>query len=275
MFTQAKNNRKKKAAIFINSKIEEYTVDDELTNEYTVVAILKNLVIISMYFNWKEDSGQDRNVEDDLNEFSDILIKYNKLPVLILTDSNSHNTYWGSRESNARGLKLNELIIEHNLELLNKTEYGPTFTKMVVEQNQESPSLRSSHIDLSLINCNFNQTSFEWKLLSFLSTEHKTIEIRIKSELFNKTYLKRTSINYNKTNWSEYLKTYNQHKPQINKINFNKTNFENLFYQFVKALKIASKCLIINKQKIFIDNPWYNGGLDLIKKKISKLRRIQ
>ena len=58
------------------------------------------------------------------------LLAYAKLhnrPVIICMDSNAHSTFWGSPESDQRGLELEDLLFENDLTLLNGNNTIPTF----------------------------------------------------------------------------------------------------------------------------------------------------
>ena len=62
------------------------------------------------------------------------------LDAILGIDSNAHSPLWGSNESNARGEKLEELIMEYQFSLLNRGN-SPTFVT----------SKASSIIDITLV----------------------------------------------------------------------------------------------------------------------------
>jgi len=63
------------------------------------------------------------------------------IPLVVGMDSNAHSTLWGSEEANARGTALEDIILLHNLSLLNVGN-KPTFVK----------SNCQTHIDITLAN---------------------------------------------------------------------------------------------------------------------------
>lgn len=139
----------------LNNKLKNYMVDYSLMNENISIVILNDVVFVSMYFNLKNEDNTNRDVQIDLNQLTKILIKYENKPILILTDTNCRNEFWGDLKNNKRGKKLLNFIIANNLDILNRRENGPTFKKLVTEKNGRS-NLRSSYIDLSIHNDKFN-----------------------------------------------------------------------------------------------------------------------
>lgn len=77
-----------------------------------------------------------------------------------------------------------QLLLDNDLELLNDINAGPTFKKYVQEQNSNKISLRSSFIDLSIINNKLNSDNINWMLLdNILDTEHLVIKIDLRFKL--------------------------------------------------------------------------------------------
>ncbi|GBM29936.1 RNA-directed DNA polymerase from mobile element jockey, partial [Araneus ventricosus] len=75
---------------------------------------MKSLVTVcSLYL-----PPNDRVSQTDLNN----LISQLPSPFIILGDLNGHSPFWGSTDSNARGLQIEHLLADHNLCLLNSDE---------------------------------------------------------------------------------------------------------------------------------------------------------
>jgi len=67
---------KPKAAIAVRNNQTDYAPDFLRSNENVMVVGFNHLIIVSMYFNLKETSGADRDIEHDLNELKKIIDFY-------------------------------------------------------------------------------------------------------------------------------------------------------------------------------------------------------
>ena len=91
--------------------------------------------------------------------------KSNNFDILIGADSNSHSVLTGSHETNARGKLLEEFILKHNLDILNRGSQA-TFSSHV----------GSSCIDVTLASPNLAAKIRNWRLSRDDSySDHKTI----------------------------------------------------------------------------------------------------
>ncbi|GBM17929.1 hypothetical protein AVEN_111082-1 [Araneus ventricosus] len=125
------------------------------------------IIVCSLYL-----PPSERVSQTDLNN----LIHQLPSPFIILGDLNGHSSFWGSSDSNSRGLQIEQFIADHNLCLLNSDEkthfHLPTRTFYSVNLSISSPPLlpflsltvdndlyNSDHFPLILTDSRHNPTS--------------------------------------------------------------------------------------------------------------------
>ena len=122
----------------------------------------KRLYITSVYMPHKEHV-KDSMLTKILKE-----IETKKLGIIICSDTNSHSTLWGNENTNTRGEKLELLIAEFNLEIINTT-FEATW----------SNAINSSTIDLTITNSHAPKIK-NWKVLKDESlSDHEIIQFHI------------------------------------------------------------------------------------------------
>ena len=72
--------------------------------------VKKHIVVTSVYM----DSDNGKVWPDKFYKLVNQCYK-DKVEILILTDSNAHSTTWGERDTNARGVKVDHMLLEFNL----------------------------------------------------------------------------------------------------------------------------------------------------------------
>ncbi|GBO08910.1 putative RNA-directed DNA polymerase from transposon X-element, partial [Araneus ventricosus] len=101
----------------------------------------------------------ERISQTDLNN----LISQLPSPFIILGDLNGHSPFWGSTDSNSRGLQIEQFLADHNLCLLNSDEktnfHLPTRTFHSVDLAISSPSLLP-FLNLTVDNDLYNSDHF-------------------------------------------------------------------------------------------------------------------
>jgi hypothetical protein len=107
-------------------------------------------------------------------------------------DSNAHHYLWGSSTNNTRGLKFEDFISTHNLNLLNNSQ-APTFVK----------GLHKTHIDLTLTSPRLAQLIQTWEVLpDDMLSDHKCLLTKIITKGVKLT--PQTVPNYTKVNWQGF-----------------------------------------------------------------------
>lgn len=91
------------------------------------------------------------------------------LPLIIGSDCNSHNTVWGSTDTNPRGDDLFEFLIQSNITWLNRgTE--PTFVTRA----------RAEVLDITLVNSKALNLTSEWEVgREFSASDHRYIHFKV------------------------------------------------------------------------------------------------
>ena len=126
----------------------------------------KRTFISSVYMHDSEDI--DKHFVNEVLKMTAI----KKMGLIICADTNAHSTIWGNNENNQRGDKLENLIIDHNLEIVN-TVFTPTWSR----------GDYSSTIDLTMINI-FAPKIKSWEILTGTSeSDHEIIQFVIDSNL--------------------------------------------------------------------------------------------
>jgi len=127
-----------------------------------------NFIFITVYFHPDSDFTQD------MKKLEDILIKYHNDTLIICGDFNAKNRTWGSGEIDAGGSMLLNLIIKHDMIILNDPKSPPTF----VGPNGHS------WVDVTIVkNLDPNKVQ-NWKVLEdFNLSDHRTISFTIGNSL--------------------------------------------------------------------------------------------
>jgi hypothetical protein len=105
-------------------------------------------ILVSAY--WEINSP---NIPDKITQAISYA-KRGKYDFLMGIDSNDHHCLWGSPTNNPRGLRFEEFISMHNLNLLNNSQ-APTFVK----------GLHKTHMDLILTSPRLAQLIQTWEVL--------------------------------------------------------------------------------------------------------------
>ncbi len=117
----------------------------------------------------------------------------NNIQCLIGCDANSHHVIWGSSDTNKRGEKLLEFIIQSDLSILNRGN-RPTFV------NRQ----RSEVIDITLCSNMVENDVSDWHVSQTYSmSDHQTIIFSLFAEITSSVPFR----NPKKTNWSVFRST--------------------------------------------------------------------
>ena len=111
--------------------------------------------------------------------------------LIIGTDANSHNSIWGSTDTNSRGEDLLEYILTTKLSICNRGN-TPTFVT----------TAREEVIDMTLVSGNIEQDIEEWKVnTEHAHSDHRQIEFKLKLKKKQRSSPYR---NIRRTDWEEY-----------------------------------------------------------------------
>jgi len=148
----------------ILANIPVIPLTDFLSRDLTAVIVktsTESIIMASAYF--PHEQG-DKPPPDEVRH----LVRYctvNKLPLILCCDCNSHNTLWGSSDTNRRGKNLIEFLISTDLYVMNRGN-KPTF------QN----AIREEVLDLTITSTTIYQRVSNWRVSDEESlSDHKHI----------------------------------------------------------------------------------------------------
>jgi hypothetical protein len=202
---------------------------------------------------------------------------------LICGDFNAHHPWWNSRIRN--GIRSDELIDwleKFNFELVNEPDVM-TFCRYQTNSN----SISESVLDLSFARGNIISSISEWAIdeENASGSDHALISLKIQSdsvELVENQLL--GPFNLEKANWKEFHGNLNslflqkkQHFDELKKIEH--SNSENLqkleeaAIQLTEIVQIAATNHIPKIKKSDKSKPWWNQGLNKLRKSMAQKRR--
>ena len=175
--------------------------------------------------------------------------------LIIGTDCNSHDRYWGSSNNNERGEDLLEFIVSTNMEVCNIGNQ-PTF----VVAN------RSEVLDITLVSFDLFSRIREWKVLDKdMLSDHRPISFELS------TTLKKVSKyrNVRKTDWGKYQERLVEELDYIDSQGNLNTQAQQLNTAIISAYH--DSC-IPRKKKRKKDIPWWNNDLAELKRDYKRKR---
>lgn len=175
------------------------------------------------------------------------------IPVLAGCDANSHNTAWGSTNTNARGTALAEYIASTELVILNKGN-APTFLT----------PYRREIIDITVCTPGLDSYVTNWRVLNEESlSDHRIITFHLKIEPPRTKWIR----NPRNTDWDRYARTLSQHSfgdpPPTNA-----EELDTLVDTFTdKLLTTFNSACPLRKENLRKNAPWWNSELKSLRKK--------
>lgn len=266
---ELRDKQKIMAAIWVKKDVDKQCAGEILgdftnSNMVTIKLNIKhkkghiiNLIVCSIYMPGCKTGETDNPITTQLKN----LVKYikdNNLEIIIGGDFNGHNTIWGSKESNPRGNRILDFIIDNNLALINKGS-APTF----VSGGNETI------IDLTLATKKVEKDISGWEVAQEESfSDHKTINFEIETEKIN-PIKNRTK---KKTDWIKLCVNLEKNIKDINLDIKNHEELETAANQYREAIMKAYKSS--NKEKIIKTNfhmEWFDNKLQEEKRELRKL----
>ena len=251
-------NQIPRAAILINSNLITALKLTQFSN-MDQVAILtddlknpgKKIVLTSTYMPFDSVDSPPPLITQELV----IFCEQKGYSLIIGTDCNSHNRYWGSTNNNERGEDLLEFIVSTNMEVCNIGNQ-PTF----VVAN------RSEVLDITLASIDLFSRIREWKVLDKdMLSDHRPISFELS------TTLKKVSKyrNVRKTDWDKYHERLAEELDYIDAQGNLDTQAQQLNTAIISAYH--DSC-IPRKKKCNKDIPWWNNDLAELKRDYKRKR---
>ncbi|CAK1598146.1 unnamed protein product [Parnassius mnemosyne] len=263
-----------KAAIVLFDDTIDMTPCPSLTTENIAVAKLRTgaweIGVVSVYLEG------DKPIEPYLNMIGEAVESIGTRNVILGGDVNAWNTWWGSRETDIRGVELAAKLDELELHTLNRgTE--PTFD--IIRGGKRF----SSCVDITTCSTSLLGRMHNWRLSDEItSSDHRAILFDINLKKSIGTDIKRTTRMYNtkKANWNKFREKLVQiwNDKRLDKATIdgltNTEELEERINDFTNSMTEACEYSIpkLNIKKR-VGLPWWTEELTQQKKEVSRLRR--
>ncbi|CAK1584032.1 unnamed protein product [Parnassius mnemosyne] len=263
-----------KAAIVLFDDAINITQCPGLTTKNIAVAKLRTgtweMGVVSVYLEC------DKPIDQYLDTIEKAVEALGTLNVILGGDVNSWNSWWGSRETDSRGMEVAAKLDELGLHILNRGT-DPTFDTI------RGGKRFSSCVDITTCSTSLLGRVENWRLSEDItSSDHRAILFDINLEKSVGTDVNRTTRKYNtkKANWSEFREKLLQlwSSKLINKIEIDKIDTrEELEIKIeevtVTIIETCEKYIPKLKNKQRMGLPWWTEELTQHKKKVSRLKR--
>ena len=166
------HKRPRACVVISNSMVFHYL--PQFTNQdmvaikikFSHLTVKRFSVIASVYLPFEKSDP----VSDSLKQLADFCSTH-KMPLFVGCDSNSHNTVWGSTNTNDRGVKLLDFLVANRLDVLNSGN-EPTF----------STPQRSEVLDITIASQEAAHFVYNWHVSPIESlSDHKRILFELKN----------------------------------------------------------------------------------------------
>lgn len=219
--------------LLIRKDIPFLPVELRTTLQATAVQInlRKKITLCSIYLP-PDQNFEEVDIENILNQLP--------RPFIITGDFNCHNTLWFDKNTDSKGRKMENVLINNNLNILDQNSF--TFFRGSTQ----------THIDLTFVSPELH-TELQWNTYDDpLSSDHLPILIKLEQ---GTPLLGRERWNFKKADWAKFESLINFDKPI--------EEFNNILkltdYITDSIIKAANQCII--KSKIMRDKisiPWWN-----------------
>lgn len=154
------------AAVVITNEDVVGVLKRERSNKYVVCVSLrwmgKKMRVVSAYCRPSLPIG------DMLNKAQQILVEARSRRVVVGMDANAGSPLWGEAVVDERGSEVEELILAHDLTVLNKTGQLTTFEGYIG---------RGRNVDVSMVTEDLGREKWEWKVIDREFSDHREIEM--------------------------------------------------------------------------------------------------
>ena len=197
--------------------------------------------------------------EEDPPKILESLAKQKDVPVIIGMDSNAHSTTWGSKENNKRGERLEEILLENDLHILNQGSKA-TFIGAQGE----------SVIDLTLTNQKGLSLIEEWKVEEEdFGSDHRAISFVCKHQ---EEWTE--SRNLKRANWYKFRKAVQASLHPLTRIRWTKSMVEEEARAIETVIIDALDLVAPSHRRKVKENKltWWSSKLNELRKKMNNLK---
>lgn len=258
-----RKGKPKVAAVSFNSGIK-LNLLSQFSNPHCVCAEVLaqgfSFYVVSQYFQYKDD----RRIH--IEYLDRILGSLKNKKVLIAADVNSRSLLWGPSEDE-NGKLIEDLIIKHNLVVLNNPNKGPTF----------ETTNGISYIDVTLATPALIPMILNWDVKTKLTTgDHKVIEIEIGAPSgISRENLEPARFCLAKADWnkfSEHFKSQTESWMEA-AIPRNPSEAKALATEMTNIIKQSCEIAIPRKRFFIKSNPWWSRELTIWKRIVHRAKR--
>lgn len=161
----AANNEVWSAVVVLRKEVMAI-LQREKSNEYVVSVALswegEQIVVVSAYCRFSLEIG------DMLNRMERVLIGAGGKGVIIGADVNARSTLWAEEAADERGEQVEEMVVRHDLVILNKEGEMRTF---------EDYGGRSRNLDITMVSRDLRGREWKWAVKDECLSDHRSIEI--------------------------------------------------------------------------------------------------
>ena len=234
-------------------KLNQFSNQDQVA--ILITDVNRTIVFASVYMPYNSNEPPPPALMQDLVS----CCESRKWGLVIGSDVNSHNTIWGSTDSNLRGEYLLYYLLTTELYICNKGEV-PTFLN----------AIREEVIDLTIASSNIEQDIVDWKVnTEDASSDHRMIEFNLvlKKKPRNKPFR-----NIKRTRWDEYRAKLSELLPEVDR---EQTDIDEYAKELSSKIKQAyeDSCPVTwgKRQSSYT---WWTKELTELKRKAARLRKV-
>lgn len=237
---------------------------EQLSNTHCVCVVVTrghiSVFIVSVYFQWCDD------VEPYIQHLDMVLQHLKGKNVIVCADTNAKSELWHSNCTDERGEKLELLVAQHNLYVINKPSSTHTFSNIH----------GSSNIDVTFANPTCFNRIHNWKIhTNSTSSDHNLITIDVKTGNNNSaSTTPATRYNTKRANWDRFGELLR------NKLNNSEMlrrgddmDPDALVTELEHIITKTSDETIPKKTRFQKSAPWWTKELTALKKQVRKARR--
>ena len=256
VFTGSKTG-KIRACIVVNKLLDVWPLTQFCNEDQTVIGIESGgstLILASTYMPY---DSVDAPPDNNLRNLVDFCFQKN-YQLIVGADANSHNTAWGSTDTNTRGDKLLDYILSTDLQICNVGE-KPTF----------SIANRNEVIDITLASRGIENKISDWRVSEKENfSDHNTILFTILTECKGQMDSYR---NVRRTDWTLYRSELTE-------------NIDNTTFLETDSLEVHTDKLTNSITRAYLDScrvtrtkkktkpPWWTGELTNLKREATRLK---
>ena len=251
------NGPKIRACIATTDNIEAWLLTQFSNQDQTAIGLRMGgniLVVASTYMPYDSIDPPPPKILEELTLFC----KEKKWSLLIGADANSHNTVWGSTDTNQRGDKLLDFILSSDLQICNVGD-KPTFSNAV----------REEVIDITLATIEIERNVLDWKVSDEESfSDHNRIEFILK---MNFTPLSVAYRNVRKTDWELFREELKKRTSwEIDESDSLEVITKRLTDSVQESYHVSCK---LTKRKMGRKPPWWKESLSTLKREARRWKR--